>query len=145
MKMTSKSEQQTSDIAQHILDQLQVNTKGATILALRGDLGSGKTTFTKKLASHLGVSETIVSPTFVIAKFYALPEDSPWKQMIHMDAYRLESDEELRKLGFHDEFSNPDNLMVVEWPGNIAGELLDGAQYIQFTFLDEGVREIELK
>lgn len=73
----------------------------ATVIALSGDLGAGKTTLTQELARQLGVTDTVISPTFVIMKEYAITR-GPYTQLVHIDAYRLESAAELERLGWRD-------------------------------------------
>ena len=72
---------------------------GATVLALHGELGAGKTTFTQTLARTLGVTDAVTSPTFVIMKLYELQHQS-FETLIHIDAYRIEHSDEMRVLGF---------------------------------------------
>lgn len=86
-----------------------------TLITLKGDLGAGKTTFTKALGQALGVKRTINSPTFTILKIYhgTLP-------LYHMDTYRLEGVEQ--DLGF-DEYFEGDGVCIVEWPDYIEQQL----------------------
>src|SRR3989344_3743235 len=91
------------------------NTNGATTLLLSGELGAGKTAFVKALARILGIKEDIISPTFVIMKFYPLTGQL-FKQLIHIDAYRLEKADELTHLGFEELCKDPVNLICIEWP-----------------------------
>ncbi len=142
MKHLSHSEADTYTIAGHVLDGLVPESTTATILTLQGDLGAGKTAFTKALAKHLGITDTLVSPTFVLAKYYDIPGHSHWKRLIHIDAYRLDSGEDLRKLNFEREFSEPTNLMVVEWPEQVADIIPEHAHTLSFTYVDEKTREI---
>ncbi len=89
---------------------------GATVLALHGDLGAGKTTFVQTLAGELGIEESVMSPTFVIEKVYALPKKNKlFKKLIHIDAYRIEDSKELTQLGWDDIVSDPKNIIAVEW------------------------------
>lgn len=81
--------------------------KPGDVITLEGDLGAGKTTFTKGIAAGLGISQTLSSPTFTIVKEYE--GDLP---LYHMDVYRLEHSEE--DLGF-DEYFHGDGISVVEW------------------------------
>lgn len=78
------------------------------IITLNGNLGAGKTTFTKFFAKHLGVKTTVNSPTFNILKEYEFKN----KKLYHIDAYRLENSEE--DLGFEEIFYD-DNVCVIEW------------------------------
>ena len=97
----SKSLFDTKKIACKFAESLLGNpvSKLATVVGLYGELGSGKTTFMKYFAEALGVEETIQSPTFVIERIYDLGlSTSDFRHLIHIDAYRLESGEELNKL-----------------------------------------------
>jgi tRNA threonylcarbamoyladenosine biosynthesis protein TsaE len=151
MKYESKSLSETEGIAHKVLEELQPKQSGATIVGLSGDLGSGKTAFTQALAKILGVEETVTSPTFIIEKIYPtshlpmveLRGTSKFTTLIHIDAYRLESGEELTKLGWHDIAENPKNLIVIEWPEKVADILPSDMKIINFTFIDETTRKIE--
>ncbi len=111
----------------------------ATVVALFGDLGAGKTTFTQAFAKTLGVAEGVTSPTFVIEKRYPL-ENGPFKTLIHIDAYRLDDAEDLRKLGWEEDESDKNNLIVIEWADKIAELLPKNALRIDLAFLDEEKR-----
>ena len=113
----------------------------ATVVALRGDLGSGKTAFTKALAKELGITETVLSPTFVIMKCYRL-HVTGYKFLFHIDAYRLDSASELRSIGWDDILTDPKNLVVIEWPEKVKGLLPKDTQEIKFRFIDDKTREI---
>lgn len=135
----SQSLDDTSNIAQEILEQIAVEPQNdsATVLSLSGDLGAGKTAFTKLCAQHLGIAETVVSPTFVIAKFYEIPADAfPWKHLVHIDAYRLESWNELQTLKFDEVFRDPENLVIIEWPEQVQD--YDQAHWKKLSFTLHG-------
>lgn len=121
--------------------KISPETNSATVLALYGDLGSGKTTFTQSLARELGVTTKLVSPTFVLMKRYPL-EGQVFSSLIHVDAYRIEDASELSKLHFEDTLRDPGNLVVIEWPERISELIPEHAQKIDFTFIDETTREI---
>ncbi len=114
----------------------------AAVLALSGDLGAGKTTFTQTLARLLGVTENITSPTFVIMKKYPVVDDC-FRQLIHVDAYRLASPEELRVLGFGAELLDAGNLVVVEWAEKVGTLLPASAVKLDFT-LDGARRTLKM-
>lgn len=129
--MLVTSEAETSALAQKITTQL----KGGDILALSGDLGAGKTTFTKGLAQALGITKTITSPTFAIMNVYQLPTPKNGiKTLVHIDAYRLESPDEILTIGAEDYLGEPDTLCVIEWPEKIQ-TVLDNYETIEFQFL----------
>lgn len=139
----SKSLADTAQCARQVVSTFQPAAPTATILALSGDLGSGKTAFVKALASALGITDTITSPTFVIEQIYSLSKGAIFDRLIHIDAYRLERASELERLGWAEIASNPKNLICLEWPENVAGlSHFSAARRLQFRFIDENTREI---
>lgn len=101
-----KSVDETYALAKKVADTLD----GGEVLLLDGDLGAGKTTFTKGLAKALGVKEEVTSPTFTILNVY---EDGRLK-LNHLDMYRVESSDELAELGI-EECIDEDAVTVIEW------------------------------
>jgi len=92
----------------------------ATILLIQGDLGAGKTTLTQSMGRVLGITDHIVSPTYVISRRYETQNaEYPWKNLIHTDAYRLEHAVGLKKLAYDADCTNPDNVMIFEWPERV--------------------------
>lgn len=90
------------------------------ILALEGDLGVGKTTFTQRLAQKLGVEELVTSPTFTIIKQYELNlSTSGFEELVHMDAYRIESEDEVYPLHLERLLQKPNTIICIEWPEKI--------------------------
>src|SRR6185436_1755754 len=99
------------EILSIILDTRYSMPDKATLVALSGDLGAGKTTLTQVIAKEFGIKETIISPTFVIMKHYPLSlSTSHFRLLTHIDAYRLDSDDELLKLGWKELISDSTNL-----------------------------------
>jgi tRNA threonylcarbamoyladenosine biosynthesis protein TsaE len=139
--MQSKSLEQTRTIAENFIQSLAFSPEHATVVGLKGDLGAGKTAFVQQVASILGVTDTITSPTFVIEKIYKL-ESSDYTHLIHIDAYRLESDKEIVSLGWKDIIAQPKNLIMIEWPEKVAGVMPVHTKYINFTFINDTTREI---
>ena len=114
----------------------------ATLVTLSGDLGAGKTAFTKAVAKVLGVSEELTSPTFVLEKIYKLA-DKPWKHLIHIDAYRLDGGHELLAIGFDGICRDAGNLILLEWPEKVPSALEGKKSFaMQFKHIDESTREI---
>jgi tRNA threonylcarbamoyladenosine biosynthesis protein TsaE len=91
----------------------------ATLVALSGDLGAGKTTFVQGVARALGVVDIVTSPTFVLEKIYQLVGQK-FARLIHIDAYRLNGSEELHAIGWDEIIADPKNLVLVEWPEKVA-------------------------
>ena len=108
----------------------------ALVLALQGDLGSGKTTFTQGLAKFLKIKGRVNSPTFVVMKRFG--------NFYHFDCYRLEKPEEILELGWGEVISNPKNIVVVEWPEKIKKFLPKQTVYLKFKFVNETQREIKI-
>lgn len=115
---------------------------GALVIGLSGDLGAGKTAFTKSLARAFGVTETVSSPTFVIARFYPLAPNNKYAQLIHIDAYRIESTDELKPIGWEKLLQDEKNLILVEWPEKMKEKFPSDARIFQFTVVDETTRVI---
>ncbi len=90
--------------------------KEALLLALKGDLGAGKTVFSKGFLSGFGIKR-VTSPTFVIMKRYKI-RGSFVKNLYHFDCYRLHSEDELKLLGISSIIKNPENVIIMEWPQN---------------------------
>lgn len=115
--------------------ELGHKAKAGQVLALIGDLGTGKTTLTKYIAQGLGVTETINSPTFTIVKEY----HSGRLPLYHFDVYRIGDPEELFNIG-GEEYFDGDGLCVVEWADMVEEELPEDAMYI---YIDYGSAEGE--
>ena len=108
------------------------NRGQAAVLALSGDLGAGKTTFTQTLARLLGITESITSPTFVIMKKYEVEGDPRFRHLVHVDAYRLNSIEELQVLHFETELGEANSLVVVEWAEKVREILPADTKWFDF-------------
>jgi tRNA threonylcarbamoyladenosine biosynthesis protein TsaE len=92
------------------------------VFCLNGDLGVGKTVFTKGFAKGLGIDEVISSPTFTIKKSY----EEGRIPLCHFDVYRIEDEDEMEEIGYEDEFYG-DGVSLVEWAENIRGILPEDA------------------
>ena len=99
-----------------------LKNRETTGLSLIGNLGSGKTTFTQHLAKHLGVKEVVNSPTFLLMKEYQTNHDY-WQELIHIDAYRLDSVDDLMALRFSDLWFRKRTIICIEWADKITSAL----------------------
>lgn len=117
----------------------------ATIVALQGNLGSGKTTFAQALAKELGVEDVVQSPTYVLMKSYPIAYKD-FTRLIHIDAYRLNKPEEFHTLRPQEFLQDRHALVLVEWPERLGKELPTPDMVIQFSSegVGEGERYIEL-
>lgn len=127
------------EVARHILETLS-KKEGATVLALHGELGAGKTTFTQALGAHMGVKEHITSPTFLVMRRYET-EDDRFQYLIHIDAYRVESLDEMRVLKF-DALLNESSLVVIEWAERIADLLPSDTVHVSLLHKEEDTRTL---
>lgn len=118
--------------------QLVKKLHGGDVLALQGNLGAGKTTFSQFLAKELGIKEQVTSPTFVLMKLYALPVALRGiTQLCHIDAYRLESLHELEEIGAQEYIGSTDTLSIIEWPEKVQGSIPKNAVWISFELGDK--------
>jgi len=121
--------------------KLRAKPDGATLITLSGELGAGKTAFVKAVARTLGVVEDVTSPTFILLKSY--PTDGLiFGNLIHIDAYRLKSGEELAPLHFDEYMRKAENLIMLEWPEQVADTLPAPDVHIQIETLPDGSRKI---
>jgi len=136
------------EISQKLLDKiLKMNNKKARVVALSGELGTGKTTLTQELARQLGIKDNIISPTFVIMKIYNINPISKYhphfKKLIHIDAYRLDSPLELLKIGWRELVEDKNNLIIIEWPEKVKGCLNNDVCWVKLGHIDDQTRVFE--
>lgn len=132
--------------AGRILKTLLAKKSRPIVLALEGELGSGKTTFVQGLARSLGVRGKIQSPTFVLAKWHKLSRrHDPLRRLVHIDAYRLESSAEAERLGLRGILRDPDALVVVEWADRIRKLIPGNAVWIKFRHRVKNSRTIAVR
>ena len=113
---------------------------GGMVLELIGDVGAGKTTFTKGLAKGLDISETVQSPTFTISRVY----EGGKLTLSHYDFYRL-NDYGIMEMELAENLSNPKNVTVVEWAGDLAEILPKKHLKLVFESLSENQRKVKVR
>lgn len=116
------------------------NLEGGSVLELIGDVGAGKTTFTKGLALGLGVLETVQSPTFTISRVY----EGDNLTLSHYDFYRL-NDYGIMKMELAENLSDPQNITVVEWAGELADILPEKHLKLIFESVSEDKRLVKVR
>lgn len=122
------------------LEELDIKT--ATLVALQGDLGAGKTTFSQHLIKKLCGDVVVTSPTFVVMKKYSVIVPSRFRSVVHIDAYRLTKPEEIRVVHWSTLLGQSDTLILLEWPEKVETELPHNVLKITFKVVDETSREI---
>ncbi len=113
----------------------------AVVLALSGELGSGKTTFAQGFLSGFGIKKRSASPTFIIFRKFIV-HGSWFKNAYHVDAYRIKKPRELGALGFGEILSDPRNIILIEWADQIKEILPGDSIWLKFH---HGRRESERK
>ena len=111
-----------------------------SVVLLRGELGSGKTTIVSSILKELGVTENITSPTFSIVNQYKISG----KKINHFDLYRVKSELELDVIGF-DEYFDDFSISFIEWPEIAINRIYENYLDIYIKFIDDTTREITLK
>lgn len=131
------SEEQLREVADALLESLD----GRTVVALRGEMGAGKTTLIRTLAERLGVEDQVTSPTFALVNQY---ETAAGERLFHFDFYRIDDEREAFDLGYEEYFYSGD-LCLVEWPEKIERLLPDEVVEVRITVTapDERTFEIE--
>ena len=124
-KIVIKNEEETKKFGEKLCEKL---TAGR-IVALTGDLGTGKTTLTKAIAAGLGVTDVITSPTFNIVKQY----DSGRLPLYHFDVYRIGDVDEMYEIGYEEYFFG-DGVCVIEWADLIEEIIPDDAVRIEIEY-----------
>ncbi len=150
---TTKSSGETQKIGKDIAHKLN----GGGIIALYGDLGSGKTTFVQGFAKGLGIKQNIISPTFIIARKYEIPNYSSSEQsesrssrldrtinFFHIDLYRIENETDIKGLGLEEIFADKSNIVAIEWPEKIEKLLPEKALGVHFKYIKGDQRRIEI-
>lgn len=113
---------------------------GGDVVALYGELGSGKTTFVQGLAKGLGVHRRIISPTFIIVRKY----ESGIRNFYHIDLYRIESERELVGLGIEEVLSDREGIVAIEWAEKLGRLLPKKCWEAQLDHIEENRRRIRI-
>lgn len=131
-KIITTSPEETIEFAKKIGAVL----KKGDVIAYKGGLGAGKTTFTRGLAMGTGLEDEVYSPTFALINEYAGDVN-----IYHFDMYRIENTDDLETTGFFD-YPMEDSIFVIEWSENIIDALPENTIFIQINRIDDETREI---
>ncbi len=138
-KIITKTEEETINFAKNLAESFN----GGEILCLEGDLGAGKTIFSKGVAKGLRYAKNVNSPTFVVMKVYNIKNNKKGiKNLVHIDAYRLQSAEDIETIGGTEYFDKKNTITIIEWPKNIIDAIPKLAIWIKIKNVSEKEREI---
>lgn len=132
------SKEETQQVATDFAKTL----RGGEVIALLGDIGAGKTTFTQGLVAALGCEVRVKSPTFAVLHEYPIVGHVTIHRVVHIDFYRFTSSEEVRALEL-ESYEGSDTVIVAEWPDLVGDRLPGVTQRISLRVLEDDMREIE--
>lgn len=110
------------------------------VLGLIGNLGTGKTTFTKRICKYFGITENVKSPTFT----YVIEYTSGIRPVYHFDVYRIMNPREIYEIGFEDYIGEESSIIIVEWADNIIDEMPENTVYVEIEHNGEDTRRISI-
>ena len=148
MKILSKKTEETLDLGEKIGEKL----KPGMLVALEGDLGGGKTTFTKGLAKGLGINEVVTSPSFTLEKIYRIKNKKKGKNndknkvenLYHFDFYRIDNPKDMVGYELTEALRDKNGAIVVEWAEKIEAKLPKEKLILKFEYIDAETRKINL-
>lgn len=136
------TEENLNLLARKVIDKTEEKNKDeAFVVLLEGDLGAGKTTFSKHFAKCLEIEEDVSSPTFILKKEYTSPHHKI-KKVIHIDAYRFDDPKEAKILKLEDDIKNKDSIILIEWPSKMGYVKSDMVLF--FEVIDDNTREVKI-
>lgn len=140
----TNSYDKTQKVGKDLVSQLGMGK----VLALYGNLGSGKTTFVQGLAAGLGIKHKVISPTFIIVRKYEIKTNNSTIQQFnnfyHIDLYRIESEKDLEGLGLEEILNDKQNIVAIEWPEKIEKILPQEKINLHFEYLGNNKRKIKI-
>lgn len=132
----SKNLKETRELAKKLARRfVKKSSKRALVFGLQGELGAGKTTFIQSFAKGLGIKNKITSPSFILMKKY--------KNLYHIDCYRIKSYKDILGLDFQEIISNPKNIVIIEWAEKIRKILPKHRIWIKFKIISKKQRKIQ--
>ncbi|MBI2609760.1 tRNA (adenosine(37)-N6)-threonylcarbamoyltransferase complex ATPase subunit type 1 TsaE [Candidatus Giovannonibacteria bacterium] len=147
LRVTTKNEKETKKFAELFARELKIfsartRQKKALVIGLEGELGAGKTSFTKGFAKGLGIKEEMKSPTFILMRVFRVPKSK--SHFFHFDAYRISDSKEFLALGFKSLLNNPNNILLIEWADLVQKILPKNYFKLKFKLISRTSREIKL-
>jgi tRNA threonylcarbamoyladenosine biosynthesis protein TsaE len=139
MEVKTNSAEETQKVGYKLAQKL----KAGELICLYGELGSGKTTFIQGIAQGLKIKKTVPSPTFIIVRRY-LVKGQGFKNLYHIDLYRIENPKEIGELGLTEIINNSENVVCIEWAEKCQKILPKKRIDICFEYLSDNCRRITI-
>lgn len=141
----TKSNEETEKAAENFIKKL----KPQDVVFLMGELGSGKTTFTKGAAKGFGINTRIISPTFIIMRTHKIPAKkrgnlNKISTLYHLDLYRLKTEKQTAYIGLEDILEDTTGITFIEWPEISQSLVKKKVWKIIFKVIDENIRELRI-
>ncbi len=141
----TNSARETRKLGEILANELKHEPASRRIIALSGELGSGKTTFTQGILKGLGMKGPYISPTFLVMKNYKLKAKSQkLKAVCHIDAYRVKA-KDILALGWEEIIRGKSSIITIEWADRIRKIIPKKAIWIKFKWLGKNERKITLQ
>ena len=139
MVYISKDTEETKKIGYELASKIDTGELKSRFIAMRGEMGVGKTAFTSGFASYFGI-KGVKSPTYAVMNQHTAPSG---RKILHFDTYRISDDDDLYSIGFYDYLDSGD-IMIVEWSENIDYAIPEGSLFVKIERIegDEGARKI---
>jgi len=143
VEYVSNSVEDTQRLATQLAEKSVKGGIGPLVFALMGELGTGKTVFVKAFAKALGVDGLVNSPTFIFMHSHEI-HVGRYKMLYHVDAYRIETTEDLGPIGIGEVLDGNENIVLMEWADRIENLVPENAIWIHIKHTGEDTREIEV-
>ncbi len=145
IKIFTNSPSQTKKVGEILAKEiLKTKTRNSILICLKGQLGSGKTTFLQGFARGLKIKKRILSPTFVLLKRFPLKNEN-FENFYHIDCYRIKKAKEILNLGLFQILKNKKNILAIEWANKIKKVIKQRALWLTFKIRGDKKREIEVQ
>lgn len=147
-EIITKSSHETAQFGEKLASGLKWGSQDPVsglphVLCLYGDLGSGKTTFVQGFARGLGITDRLLSPTFLIVRRHNLPSEQGF--LYHLDLYRIESSRELEEIGLYDMVTDQSSYVLIEWAEKLGNSLPKERVDLHFEVIEDNVHKITVK
>lgn len=138
-KVVTSSTRETEELGEKFSKDLNVGD----VIVLNGELGAGKTVFTRGVSKGLNIKSRVISPTFVLVRKHRGKLNNKKINLYHIDLYRLEGETDIRSLGLDDIFEDVNGIFLIEWGMRHSG--LHASWSVNIKILDDNNREVAIQ